>query len=80
MAPKKSLMLKILFPVITKKTPMQYTAIFHSCKNGNFKLKSFDYFLIFAQSIYCGYTLEPPLNEAVLTDTHNICFRAKIRK
>ena len=38
-------------------TPMQYTAIFHSCKNDNFKLKIFDYFHIFAQNIYCGYTL-----------------------
>ena len=40
--------------------PMQYTAIFHGCKNGNFQLNLFDYFHIFAQNIYCGYTLEPP--------------------
>ena len=40
--------------------PMQYTAIFHGCKNENFQLKSFDYFNIFAQNIDCGYTLEPP--------------------
>ena len=32
------------------------------------------FFLIFAQNIDCGYTLEPP------TSTHNLCFRAKIRK
>ena len=56
-------------------TPMQYTAIFNSCKNDNFKLKFFDYFHIFAQNIYCGYTLEP-----VLMSTNNICFKAKIRK
>ena len=31
---------------------MQYTAIFLICKNG--------FFFIFAQNIYCGYTLEPP--------------------
>ena len=41
-------------------TPMQYTAIFHCCKNDNFQLKLFDYYYIFAQNIYCGYTLEPP--------------------
>ena len=41
-------------------TPMQYTAIFHGCKNDNSKLKFFDYFHIFAQNIYCGYALEPP--------------------
>ena len=40
--------------------PMQYTAIFHSCKNDNFRLKYFDYFHFFAQNIDCGYTLEPP--------------------
>ena len=41
-------------------TPMHYTAIFHACKNDNFHLKYFDYVLIFAQNIDCGYTLEPP--------------------
>ena len=40
--------------------PMQHTAIFHGCKNDKFQLKIFDYFLIFAQNIDCGYTLEPP--------------------
>ena len=54
------------------------TAIFHGCKNCNFQMKNRDNFLIFAQNIYCGYTLEPP-PEAVLTNTHNQCFRAKIR-
>ena len=39
---------------------MQYTAIFHGCKNNNFQLKYFDFFHIFAQNIYCGNTLEPP--------------------
>ena len=37
-------------------TPMQYTAIFHGCKNENFQLNFFDYFHILAQNIYCGYT------------------------
>ena len=58
-------------------TPMQHTAIFHGYKNDNFQLKYFVYFHIFAQNIDCGYTLEPP-QEAVLTSTHNLCFRAKI--
>ena len=39
---------------------MQHTAIFHARKNDNFHLKIFDYFLIFAQNIDCGYTLELP--------------------
>ena len=41
-------------------TPMQHTAIFHGCKNDNFQLIFFHFFHIFAQNIYCGYTLEPP--------------------
>ena len=41
-------------------TPIQYTVIFHGCKNDNFQMKFFDIFLIFAQNIDCGYTLEPP--------------------
>ena len=39
---------------------VQYTAIFHGSKNDNFQMKIFDIFLIFAQNIDCGYTLEPP--------------------
>ena len=30
------------------------------CENENFHWKIFDIFLIFAQNIDCGYTLEPP--------------------
>ena len=42
-------------------TPMQYTAVFQGCKNDNFQLNFFFYFFhIFAQNIYCGYTLESP--------------------
>ena len=50
---------------------MQYTELFHGCKNGNFQMKKCYtcIFLIFAQNIDRGYTLEPP---------HG--FRAKIRK
>ena len=51
---------------------MQYTEIFSPVKIENFQWKIFDIFLIFAQNIDCGYTLEP--------STHNLCFRAKIRK
>ena len=54
---------------------VQYIAIFQGCKNDYFQMKIFDFFLIFAQNIDCGYTLEP-----VLTSTHNLCFGAKIRK
>ena len=42
--------------------PMQFTEIFKVVKkNENFHKKSFDIFLVFAQNIDCGYTLEPPL-------------------
>ena len=39
---------------------MQYTVIYLSFKNDNFQLKNLDIFLIFAQNIDCGFTLEPP--------------------
>ena len=38
---------------------MQYTAIFHGCKNVHLQMKILNSFLIFAQNIDCGYTLEP---------------------
>ena len=56
--------------------PMQYTAIFQGCKNDNFQMKKYDIFHIFAQNIDCAYIV---LNEAVLTSTYNLCFRAKIK-
>ena len=56
---------------------VQYTAIFHSCKNANFQMNKSDIFLIFAQNIDGWYTFE---SEVVLMSTHNLCFRAKIRK
>ena len=35
---------------------VQYTAIFHGCKNDKFQMKNRDFFsLIFAQNIDCGY-------------------------
>ena len=39
---------------------MQYTEIFSALKTEKNQLKFFDIFLIFAQNIDCGYTLEPP--------------------
>ena len=51
---------------------MQYTAIFHGCKNGNFQMKNGDSFLIFAQNMDPWYMLELPHGY--------LCFRAKIRK
>ena len=40
--------------------PMLYTEIVFGCKNENFHWKKIDIFLIFAQNIDCGYTLELP--------------------
>ena len=46
------------------KMSVQYTAIFHGCKNDNFQMKIFDIFEKYlrdiSQNIDCGYTLEPP--------------------
>ena len=39
---------------------MQYIENFLTLKIEIFQLKKFDIFLIFAQNIDCGYTLEPP--------------------
>ena len=39
---------------------MQYTEIFLALKIEKIQLKKIDIFLIFAQNIDCGYTLEPP--------------------
>ena len=48
----------ILFK-INANTPMQYTVIFHGCKNVNFQMKNYNIFLIFAQNINWWYTLVP---------------------
>ena len=39
--------------------PMQYTVIFKVVKNENFQWKFLNIFLIFAQNINYGHTLEP---------------------
>ena len=54
--------------------PIQYTEIFKVVKMKIISRKKFDIFLIFAQNIDCGYTLEHA------SSTHNVCFGAKIRK
>ena len=43
-----------------KNLPMQYTKNFCALKIENFQQKNIENFLIFAQNIDCGYTLEPP--------------------
>ena len=66
---------------ITKTCPCN-KQIFRALKIEIFQLKDFDIFLIFAQNIDCGYTLEPPRRggSKLLMSTHNLCFGAKIRK
>ena len=49
-------------------------------KKENFQIKNCDIFHISSQNIDCGYSLKPPRREAVLISTHNLCFRAKLRK
>ena len=56
-------------------TSMQYTAIIHGCKNGNFLMQS-DFFRIFALK-QRSWVL---VRTATLTSTDNLCFTAKIRK
>ena len=40
--------------VITIKTPMQYTAIFHGCKTNNFQFNFFDYFKFLLKTLTVG--------------------------
>ena len=53
-----------------------YRFFFFGCKNENFQLKIFDIFLIFAQNIDYGYTLELPRRGG----SNEIMFGAKIQK
>ena len=60
---------------------MQYTEIFKVLKNENFHKKIFVIFLIFAQNIDCGYTLEPPRRgEAVFNEYTQSMFWSKNKK
>ena len=45
---------------ITKTSPCNILNILIAVKKDNFHKKNCDVFLIFAQNIDCGYTLEPP--------------------
>ena len=45
---------------IMKTCPCNKREIFLALKMENFQLNFFNTFLIFAQNIDCGYTLEPP--------------------
>ena len=45
---------------ITQTCPCNLLQYFTAEKNDNFQMKIFDIFLIFAQNIDSGYTLEPP--------------------
>ena len=44
-----------------------------------FQIKKSDIFLISAQNIDCGYSLEPP-RQGGSNEYHNLCFCAEIRK
>ena len=59
-------------------TLVNICSYFYSSKLDNFQMKS-NNFLIFAQNIDCGYTLEPSHRtiEAVLTRIHNQCLEQK---
>ena len=59
--------------------PIQIYRKFHLNKTENFQIKNSDIFHISTQNIDCGYLLDC-LSETVLRSTHNLCFRAKIRK
>ena len=58
---------------------MQHSASFNGCKNDNFQMKFFQFFLFFvvAQNMDFVYTLEPLIE---LTRTHILCLRAKKKK
>ena len=45
---------------ITKTCPCYILQFFTAVKKHNFEMKNCDIFLIIAQNIDCGYTLEPP--------------------
>ena len=58
---KKANLFRMIFPDSHyDNTPMLYTAIFHSCKNGNFQMKNYYDLFFFVRNIVCGSTLEPP--------------------
>ena len=60
-------------------TPIQIYRKFHLQKLENFQIKKLIFFLIFAQKIDCGYSLEPPRRGGSNEYPQSI-FWAKIRK
>ena len=60
---------------------VQYTAMFHGCKDGNFQFKFLDCFRIFAKNIDCGYMLESThRGDSNQYPQSMYSLRAKIRK
>ena len=51
-----------------------------SMKNENCLMKNFDILLFLLKTLIVVGTRSNRLNEAVRTSTHNLCFRAEIRK
>ena len=60
-------------------TPIQYTEIFNVVKKMKIFGRKFDIFLVFAQNIDCGYTLEPPRQSGSNKYPQSMFWR-KIRK
>ena len=59
---------------------MQYTAIFHGCKNVNFLMKkNIIFFFVCSKTLIVG-THKNRLIEAVIMSTHNLYLRAKQEK
>ena len=56
----RMMLIQTLISQIIMKTCPCNKQSFLALKIENFQLKSFDIFLIFAQNIDCGYSLEPP--------------------
>ena len=51
---------------------MKYTEIFKAVKIEGFHVNNFDIFIIFAQNIDCGYTLETPLRGGFKAFPHSM--------
>ena len=56
----QNITLFLLYTDITKTCPCNILQFFTAVKKDNFQMKNCDVFLIFAQNIDSGYTLEPP--------------------
>ena len=64
---------------ITKTRPFKYIDYFTTKKNENFQIKNSDIFLISAQNIDCGYSLEPP-RRGGSNEYPQYMFSSKMRK